>query len=60
MADAISAIREVLAEGFGSRFPRDVRAILADWSVKLKAARGDTLVMLSVPLKKRKKGHEPA
>ena len=60
IADAASALAELMGDGETVRSPRDIQAVLADPSVTLDTLRGDTLVLIAAPTKKGKKVREIA
>lgn len=60
IADAISALAELVSDGMKLTPPRRIHDILGDSAVKLDTARGDTLVLIPAPVLKRKKVREPA
>ncbi len=55
IADITSALAELAAEGFALEVPRSIKAILNDPDVKLDSKRGDTLILIQAPEKKRRK-----
>ena len=60
MADAASALAELVTGSVKLRAPRSIGAVLADHSIKIDIARGDTLVLIQAPVVKRKKAGVPA
>ena len=53
--DAASALAELVAEGHEIGLPRSIEAILANRKVKIDVKRGDILVLIKAPARKRRK-----
>ncbi len=60
IADAASALAELMSYGEAVCSPRDIQAVLADPGIKLDPLRGDTLVLVAAPTKKGKRVREIA
>ena len=60
IADATSALAELVAEGLKAAAPRSIHDILSDPTVKLDTRRGDTLVFIPAPVGRRRKTRVPA
>jgi predicted RNase H-like HicB family nuclease len=60
IADATSALAELISDGLKVRAPRSILEVLGDPAVKLDTLRGDTLVLIAAPVTKRRKTRVPA